>query len=245
MCTLVLAHRVFPTAPLVVAANRDEFLDRPSSGPRVHAGSPRVLMPRDELAGGTWLGLNEHGLFVGITNRAGQENDPKRRSRGEIVVDALRARSAEDLHRHLARLDPGVYNGFHLLYSDGVDAFVTWSDGQQLTQYVFAPGVHIVTERSMGADDRGRTELLERVFREEVGGHPPTLDRLRRLLTLHGPEDEPMAGSCIHAPGFNYGTRSSFIYVSGTPALAAWSEGHVCESNWSDISGLLHELRGH
>ncbi len=245
MCTLVLAHRVFPTAPLVVAANRDEFLDRPSSGPRVYAGSPRVLMPRDEVAGGTWLGLNEHGLFVGITNRAGHPNETTRRSRGEIVANALRARSARELHRQLALLTPGTYNAFHLLYADGVDAFVSWSDGQRLAQYNVEPGVTIVTERSMGADDRGRTELLGRVFREEVRSGGPTLDRLRRLLTMHGPEDEPMAGSCIHAPGFNYGTRSSFVYVSGMPAAAAWSEGHACESSWTDISSLVRELNVH
>ncbi|MFN7133138.1 MAG: NRDE family protein, partial [Myxococcales bacterium] len=242
MCTLVLAHKVFPGAPLVVAANRDEFLDRPSSGPRVYAGAPRVLMPRDEVAKGTWLGLNEHGLFVGITNRAGHPNETTRRSRGEIVAHALRARTARELHRQMGLLAPGTYNAFHLLYADGQDAFVSWSNGRELAQYNVAPGVHVVTERSLGADDRGRTERLEAHFRADVAGHAPTLARLKTLLTLHGTAAEPMSGSCIHAPGFNYGTRSSLVYVSGPAPMAAWSEGPACEGRWADITPLVREL---
>src|SRR5690349_17229607 len=114
MCTLILAHRYFQGAPLVLAANRDEFLARRASGPGVVDGSPKILMPRDEVAGGTWLGLNAGGLFVGVTNRAGSSVDRARRSRGLLVADALRAGSAAELHRELARLDPSIHNAFHL-----------------------------------------------------------------------------------------------------------------------------------
>ena len=82
MCTLALAVGVSPSLPLVVAANRDELLARPAVPPFLwprEPGAPRILSPRDEVAGGTWLGLNEHALFVGITNRAGAPPDPARR----------------------------------------------------------------------------------------------------------------------------------------------------------------------
>lgn len=69
MCTLIVLHRCVAGSPLVVAANRDEFLDRPAEGLAIRqraAGS--ILSPLDLEAGGTWLGLNERGVFVGLTN---------------------------------------------------------------------------------------------------------------------------------------------------------------------------------
>ena len=69
VCTLVFAWQVFPDAPVVAAANRDELLDRPSEPPSVIEEEPGVVAPRDAEAGGTWIGYNEHGVLVAITNR--------------------------------------------------------------------------------------------------------------------------------------------------------------------------------
>ncbi len=244
MCTLVIAHQHFEGAPLVVAANRDEFLARPAEGPRLRGGQPRVLAPRDQLAGGTWLGLNEHGLFVGITNRHGAPLDPKRRSRGLLVTAALRAPDARRLHRELATLAPTEYNPFHLLYADAEAAFVTWSDGSACRQYEVPPGVHVITERSLGADDRGRTELLERLFAERTGRGAPTCERLRELLVVHADAGSPLSGTCVHADEIGYGTRSSFIYVAGARPSGCWAEGHPCRASFADLTPALEELNG-
>jgi uncharacterized protein with NRDE domain len=242
MCTLLLARDVFPGVPVAVAANRDEFLARASSGPRVYEGPPRVLRPRDEVAGGTWLGLNEHRLFVGVTNRAGSVMDPSRRSRGLLVAEALQARDAASLHRELASLRAADFNAFHLLYADRQGAYVTWSDGASLSQFALGSGVHVVTERSLGADDRGRTEALLATFERQVAGRQPTAELLRSLMTLHGPADEILAGTCIHADAVGYGTRSTFVWVDGERPQASWSEGHPCETQATDLSPLLASL---
>jgi uncharacterized protein with NRDE domain len=69
MCTLIALHRCVPGKPLVIAANRDEFLARPAEGPALRMrGSGPILAPLDLEAGGTWLGLNARGVFVGLTN---------------------------------------------------------------------------------------------------------------------------------------------------------------------------------
>ena len=68
MCTLVAYFDKGASFPLIVATNRDEQLSRPSTPPQLHAGNPAWIAPRDEVAGGTWLGLNERGLFVGVTD---------------------------------------------------------------------------------------------------------------------------------------------------------------------------------
>src|SRR5258706_7884952 len=102
MCTLIAFHRCFADAPLVVAANRDEFHERPTEGPALREASTpstgaardmrscaRVVAPRDLRAGGSWLGVNASGLFAAITNRRCEEPDPGRRSRGWLVLQAL------------------------------------------------------------------------------------------------------------------------------------------------------------
>src|SRR5262245_48661895 len=162
MCTLAVQVTGLPARPLVVAANRDERLDRPAVPPLLWPGSPRFIAPRDERAGGSWLGLNEHGLFVGLTNRAGSPPDPTRRSRGLLVTDALRASSADDLHARLEALDPRAYGPFHLVYADRRTAYLGWVEGDVLRREPLVPGLSVVTERSPHA-----------------GG--PRADRIRRL----------------------------------------------------------------
>ena len=79
MCTLVLIHRVVDAAPLIVLANRDEMLARPSLGPRLVRREPAVFCGQDQREGGTWCGLNEHRVFVGLTNLTLRAPDPSRR----------------------------------------------------------------------------------------------------------------------------------------------------------------------
>lgn len=164
MCTL-LAVIPRPGGVLQVAANRDEFLARPASPPQRWPGLPAVLAPRDEQAHGTWLGVNAHRLFVGVTNRHGVERDSRRASRGQLVAEALRAPSVEALHARLAGLGPRVYNPFHLLYADASGhAGLTVCDGTRVVQEVLGPGLHALTERSFGAGDEGVRVARARAF---------------------------------------------------------------------------------
>ncbi len=216
MCTVVL--NVEGEGRCWVAANRDEALVRPSTPPRRWTGEPFVA-PRDEVGKGTWLGLTTTGLFVGVTNRFGADKDETRESRGQLVVEALRAPSAVALHAKLKQLKPARFNAFHLIYSDGEGCFVTWSDGKELQQEQLGLGLHLVTERSYGAVPMLRTggafhrepERVRfiRARLEELGPKPPA-EALQKLLGTHRPE-APLDSPCVHLPDFGYGTRSSLV----------------------------------
>ena len=69
MCLLALFFRAVDDAPLVVGANREEVYARPGEPPRILQGASRAVAGVDPAAGGTWLGLNEHGLLAAVTNR--------------------------------------------------------------------------------------------------------------------------------------------------------------------------------
>src|SRR5579863_1794489 len=112
MCLLVVASRIVPNEPLMVGANRDEVLDRPSTAVTVlSVGPPRVLGGRDELSGGTWLAVNRDGVCAGLTNQPlGDAKDPTKRSRGELPVAAARFATAREGVELLEReFDPADY----------------------------------------------------------------------------------------------------------------------------------------
>lgn len=174
MCTLIVLHRCVAGKPLVVAANRDEFFARPAEGPAIRSGrSGRILAPRDLEAGGSWVGLSERGVFAGLTNLRPVPGAPSRtlveagdgggervpsasalRSRGEVVMQALDARSAEEAAEAFSRLEEGLYNPFQLFVADACSAaLIVYRDGPRI--FALEPGLHVVgnvpDERAAGA----------------------------------------------------------------------------------------------
>ena len=120
MCTLIIRHQMDEWCATLVAANRDEFYHRPSSGPQVLASTPLIVGGRDELAGGTWLAFTSEGLFVGLTNqRSYGGRDDSLKSRGELVVEALKGGTFDAVMRYLERIDAREYNEFNLIFGDG------------------------------------------------------------------------------------------------------------------------------
>jgi hypothetical protein len=233
MCTLVLLQR--PGELLAISGNRNEMLTRPSSGPRLENG---ILAPRDELAHGSWLGVNRRSLFVCVTNRRGAMVDPARRSRGLLVMEALQAQSASGLHQALRELRPDRHNGFHLVYADLRDAFVTWGDGYSVHQLPLEPGrVHVITERSFGAGEGQREQSMARAFEDLE----PELKAWRQPMTMHA--TEPLESACVHADAVGYGTRSSLqLLLRPGGGEALWTDGHPGEDPPRDISALVQEL---
>jgi uncharacterized protein with NRDE domain len=245
MCTLLA---VVPAAGevLQVASNRDEFLARPATAPARWPGAPAVLAPRDVQAGGTWLGVNAHRLFVGVTNRHGAAHDTGRASRGQLVADALRLVSVEALHAKLASLGPAIYNPFHLFYADASgEAGLTVCDGVHTTQRRLSPGLHVLTERSFGAGDDAARVTRARSALAKGGGHL-SLAAWGEVLAAHVGHS-PREGTCIHAPQVGYGTRSSFLLQLSTDCkrdACAWTEGPPCTAPWVEGSTLLKEVLG-
>ncbi len=233
-----MAWNAYSGVPVVVAANRDEVLNRAAAPPAL-SDAGAVYAPVDLVGGGTWLGLRRTGLFVGVTNRFGVPRDDGRESRGALVREALGETSAVAIHARLSKLSPTRFNAFHLLYADAAHAFVTWSDGAVLAQAALAPGLHVVTERSLGGDDLRRTEAVEAFWARECRGPTaPPFEVLRRLLALRqGPES--VADVCVSLPDWNYGTRSSFVAhvaPSAAETRCAFADVAPLPSAWREVN---------
>ena len=125
MCTLVLLRRPGAAWPLVLAANRDELASRPARPPGRHwPDRADIVGGLDVQAGGSWLGINDHGVVAGVLNRTGTLGPAAgKRSRGELVLEALDHADAAAAARALADLDPDAYRPFNLVIADNRDAF--------------------------------------------------------------------------------------------------------------------------
>lgn len=238
MCTLIVLHCCVRETPLVVAANRDEYFDRPAEGPALRdTPNGRVLAPRDERAGGTWLGLNQHGLFAAITNRRSDAPDPNRRSRGLIVLDALGARSALEAADEIQRLPHDAYNPFNLVVADGRTAHAFSYVGSP-ERVDWEPGAHVVgnvhpREQGSAKLDRLRGEVAAVLDSERV------LDDLGDICRSHAGA-APLESTCVHAGG--YGTRSSTLLRLGHEARLLHATGAPCAREYDDFTPLLDEL---
>lgn len=129
MCTVVVLRRPGHAWPLLVGANRDEMLSRPTLPPARHwPDRANVVAGQDELAGGTWLGVNDEGLVAGVMNRRGSLGPADGvRSRGELVLEALDHADARDAAEALLHLDARSYRAFNLFIADNRDAY--WLKG--------------------------------------------------------------------------------------------------------------------
>jgi hypothetical protein len=162
-----------------------------------------------------------------------------------LVVEALRAESAKALHANLAGMPPRRFNAFHLLYADASDAFVTWSDGEAIHQETLRPGLHVVTERSLGGDDHGRTDALRRRWVELGAGRAFDPDALAALMRAHDDRD-PVAAPCLHVPMLEYGTRSSLLFALGEPVTTSrflWADASPCSTPYVEQHDLVAALR--
>ena len=237
MCLLAISFQNVADAPVCVAANREERYDRPALPPAVHQGRPRVLCGTDREAGGTWLGVNQHGLLVAVTNRAKSSVPPAPRSRGRLCRELLECRSAaEAIERARSELATSRYAGANYLCVDAVrGAFVCAGEGLEVID--LDPGLHLVTNGDPDDPDDERQRLARRLFgAKPAGSARDFIASARRVCADPG----------IVVREADRGTVSSDLVAladSGTGALYLHASGSPDERPYEDFSQLFRALR--
>lgn len=244
MCTLIFLWKVHASAPLVLAANRDEMLDRPTAPmaawpPDADGSTPGIVAGRDLLAGGTWLGVGRR-VVAALTNHrpAAGRSRAGARSRGELVERALRAGSLEEVRAFLLAAPAADYGPFHLIATDG-DAMI-WATNRTGAMELreVAPGVHALGNYGLDNPD---DPVVANVAREwgsaaELAelNEDDLRARLANLLKRGGP------GWPLVRLG-PYGTRSAALLSWGGPAPKLFvAEGPPDSAPFTDMSTLLY-----
>jgi hypothetical protein len=241
MCLLALFFRVVEDAPVVVGANRDELYGRPGEPPQLLDGPCRIVAGRDPKAGGTWLGVNEHGVLVAVTNRPKSDLPPQPRSRGLLARDLLGLSSAGAAAELAGReLSSNHYAGCNVLVVDRERAVVLHA-ADWLRVRPLPPGLHILTSHDVNdASDRRLGHALWWLEQRAYASGEECLAALRQLCAQPGNGDPPM---CVR--GSDRGTVSSTVIAlrDSLERSSYWhAQGPPDQTPYADCSHLFVQL---
>lgn len=224
MCLILFAWQAHPRYPLVVAANRDEFHDRPTAAAGFWEEAPDILAGRDLQAGGTWLGINRNGRFAAISNYRESlfKASKLEYSRGHLVRDFLLDNSAPASHAEHLQTRASRYRGFNLLLGDSEAVFYVSNRTEGPTSV--NPGSHGLSNHLLNTDwpkvHDGRTRLNAVLKNEHID--PEELLELladksatsRTRLSTEELQSEPeKMTKMIFIDSPVYGTRSSTVLL--------------------------------
>lgn len=224
MCLLVLAWNAHPRYRLVVAANRDEYHDRPTAGLGIWPAPNDILAGRDLRAGGTWLGVDRRRRFGIVTNFRDLVRAPlEAPSRGGLIPRYLAGTAGPGGYLAALRNEAAGYGGFNLLLADS-DSLWYASNRTAPFARALAPGIHGLSNELLDTPwpklrrvRRGFEEWLRGGSRAEGGDlfalladRAPATDQEVLPSTGLSPEWERTLSSpfVLHE---SYGTRCSTI----------------------------------
>lgn len=243
MSLLAIQYQFVPEAPILVAMNREESLERDSLPPAIQSGKPRVLCGTDVQAGGTWLGVNQHGMLVAVCNRKWRGNTLAVRSRGVLGRDLLRCASARDARdKALDELATGRYAPANYLCADRESAWVIHG-GDEFEAVELTPGLSIIAGQDVNDTTDERAEFARRLLTLQ------TLDSHVKFLAIaskvfaRGPS-LPGRPSIILRDS-DFGTVSSTLISLGLrprDAIFQYAPGAPDKTRYEDYSPLLRDI---
>lgn len=224
MCTLVILRRPGHLVPLAIAANRDERLSRPALAPANHWPSAPIIAGLDQLAGGTWLGINRTGFAVAMLNRDGQLGPEQGKlSRGVLAIEMLSARHLQQALDLLTPIKLAQFRAFNSVIADICHAYWLKWDGEQLTITAIKAGLHMLASGDLNEDRHGRINYHLPLWRAAKAPDLNSWGDWPNLLAsrAHAPEDTALGAMCIETD-FDYGTVSSSLIAWNQDAGVRW-----------------------
>ena len=235
MCLVLIAHRIHPRYPLVLAANRDEFHARPAAPLHWWSDGPPLLAGRDLQAGGTWCGLDSHGRLALVTNyRDPSLPKPQGSSRGALVAAFLRGTRSARQYVHDAAAGADQYAGFSLLAMDDSGLGYAVSHPEPAA-WMLEPGIYGLSNNRLDAPWPKLLRSRAR-FEREITDDDPAPARLLDILSDRTVADDGalpdtgvglewerlLSSPFIVSP--EYGTRCSTVVLVDCRGQAAVEE---------------------
>jgi uncharacterized protein with NRDE domain len=233
MCLIAFAWDCHPKYKLILAANRDEFYDRPAQAASFWVDQPSLLGGRDLKALGTWMAISKNGKFGALTNY----RDPKNiredvRSRGDLIPEYLGSSLLPIDFMAELQHSGDQFNGFNFLAGDFHSLFHFSNYENKIN--VVSPGVHglsnALLDTSWPKVDRLKKQLVEVITHDF--GHQDLLDLLEEdqvfseeLLPNTGvPREWERALSAIRIETEKYGTCVSTVLTVEHSGLVSFTE---------------------
>jgi uncharacterized protein with NRDE domain len=245
MCSVIILSRPDHDWPILIASNRDEMHERPWEPPARHwPDRPEVVAGRDVLAGGSWLGINDFGVVAGILNRRNTLGPQAgKRSRGELVLDALDFADADAAVAMLQELDAAAYRPFNMVVADNTRAYWLRNLGQEIEAVALLPGLSMITAMDLNDMSSARTRHFLPRWREAAVPDPGAGDWDAWSKVLQSREYEPsgdvfdamyivsntgfgtVSSSLMALPSVNHSDRAPvWRFLGGRPESQGWSD---------------------
>src|SRR5437870_7512502 len=243
MCTLIAFWRSVPGYGIVIGMNRDESSMRPADPPAVLDGTPRIVAPRDRQAGGTWLGGSGTGLVVALSNRRGRTS-PSARSRGQLVLDALRQPSVAGVDVFLQReVREHEYNFWNLFSASSKELRFFRFDGE-LSMNRGHEGLNVLTNEGGNVSTDPKVQLVQGLLAKTTARSIEDVIRaLQSALRTHA-SGAGAVGLCVHFQGG--GTVSSTILAlsNADPGenVLLYADGSPCTTPYRDYRDVVQAL---
>ena len=218
MCTVIVLWRPGHAWPLLLAANRDERLDRPWDPPGAWwPDRPGLIGGRDRLGGGSWMAA-EGGRVACVLNRPGSLGPtPNKRSRGELPGLALAG----------APIDAGAYRPFNLVIAGRDGAQFVRGDGARLDNWPVPPGLSMITAHGLNDPASARVTAHRAAF--EAAPTPPDWGPwLQALGASAGPDPvnvpahDGFGTVCASLVAWPDHGAPQWLFAAGTPDKAAF-----------------------
>jgi uncharacterized protein with NRDE domain len=242
MCLLIFAHHASEQFPLLVAANRDEFHDRPTRPSMFWPSHPDLLAGQDVRLGGTWMGCTRAGKFAAVTNfRDPTQSAQAPRSRGELPLDFLVGQLQAEQYLEQVQKRSHEYAGFNLLLGDAKNLWyfsnsVSGDSKSPQEPRALEPGVYGLSNARLDTP-WPKVELGKKHLRDLLSdGHPIEHDTLLRLVSsskladidslqqmgMNSEMERLLSSQFIQSQ--TYGTRSSATLWLDHAGAASWRE---------------------
>ncbi|MCM3704355.1 MULTISPECIES: NRDE family protein [Cytobacillus] len=224
MCLILFAYKVHPTYKLIVAANRDEFYERPTAPAHYWEDHPHILAGRDLRKMGTWMGITTNGSFAALTNyRDPNEVTEGKMSRGDLVADFLKGNASPADFMNRASEHRSNYPGYNLLAGNLEDLFYYSNVKDRIEK--LQPGIYGVSNHVLDTEwpkvkkgKEGLSALLENADGDLTEGlfailrnTDPAPDELFPKTGVSLEWERILSPLFIKSDG--YGTRSSTVLL--------------------------------
>jgi uncharacterized protein with NRDE domain len=235
MCLILFAYKIHPEYKLILAANRDEFYERPTASAHFWQDAPNILAGRDLAQNGTWLGVTKNGRFAGVTNYRNPNQPTGKLSRGALVSNFLHGEDLVLEYLQKVKDEAQDYTGFNLLVGDFINDELVYFSNQTKEIHILEAGIYGLSNALLNTPwqkvAKGKNGLANIIEGEKVSSN--LLFQLLQDRTLAQDSALPNTGIGIEkerilSPMFIetpvYGTRSSSIVLIGNDNLLTFAE---------------------
>lgn len=243
MCILAIQYNLVPESPILVAANREEYFDRPAVAPSIQSGKPRILCGLDQQAGGTWLGVNQNGMFVAASNRPKSVPPIAPRSRGVLCRDLLRCGSARQaVDQAMDELLAGKYDGVNYVIADSESAWVVHG-GDEANAVELEEGLSVIANGDVNDTRDERVQLAFRLLTLQTLDSPVKFLAVASKVFARPPA--PLGRASMVVRGRDRGTVSSTLLSLGKKprdAIYQFANGSPDQAKYEDYSPMLRDI---